>query len=81
MIRRLRATPRVLPLLLVVLVAGCAERVQTAEAGRKKVDTAAWTASDSAPPAYLAPGWKSGDKAAWEEQLRKRNQSQNDYVR
>ena len=59
----------------------CAERVQTAEAGRKKVDAAAWTTSDAATPAFTAPGWKVGDKVAWEEQLRKRSQGQNDYVR
>ncbi|MEO6408393.1 MAG: hypothetical protein ABIO45_06520 [Burkholderiaceae bacterium] len=69
-------------LVLIMLVfSGCAERVQTAEAGRKKVDTAAWITSDAATPAFTAPGWKVGDKAAWEEQLRKRNQAQNDYVR
>ena len=69
-------------LVLAMLVFGaCAERVQTAEAGRKKVDAAAWTTSDAANPAFTAPGWKVGDKTAWEEQLRKRNQAQNDYVR
>ena len=63
------------------VLSGCAERVQTAEAGRKKVDAAAWTTSDAATPAFTAPGWKVGDKAAWEEQLRKRSQGQNDYQR
>jgi hypothetical protein len=37
--------------------------------------------SDAANPAFKAPGWKDGDKTAWEEQLRKRNQAQNDYAR
>ena len=68
-------------LLSIGLLGACAERVQTAEAGRKKVDAPAWTSSDAATPAFTAPGWKVGDKAAWEEQLRKRSQGQNDYVR
>ena len=67
--------------LVMTVLSGCAERVQTAEAGRKKVDAAAWTTSDAATPAFTAPGWKVGDKAAWEEQLRKRSQGQNDYQR
>ncbi|MEO7151537.1 MAG: hypothetical protein ABIX46_07500 [Burkholderiaceae bacterium] len=81
MSRRLRMSPLLVPVLVGVLVGGCAERVQTAEAGRKRVDTAAWAQSDAATPAFMAPGWKAGDKAAWEAQLRQRNQSQNDYVR
>ena len=39
------------------------------------------TVSSAAEPAYAAPGWKAGDKAAWEAQIRQRNQAQNDYVR
>ncbi len=67
-------------LLAMTFFVGC-ERAQTPEAGRRKADTAAWTSSDTAVPAYAAPGWKVGDKTAWEEQLRKRNQAQNDYQR
>ena len=73
---------RVASLLAVAIVlAACGERQQSADADRKKVDAAAWTASDSATPGFSAPGWKAGDKLAWEEQLRKRSQAQNDYVR
>ena len=64
-----------------ILLAACGERQQSADADRKKVDTAAWTASESATPGFSAAGWKAGDKLAWEEQLRKRGQAQNDYVR
>ena len=76
MIRRVAAG-----VLAMTVLGGCAERVQTAEAGRRKVDTAAWTTSDAATPAFTAAGWKAGDKTAWEEQLRKRSQGQNEYQR
>ena len=64
-----------------IVLAASGERAQSADADRKKVDAAAWTTSESATPAFSAPGWKAGDKLAWEEQLRKRSQAQNDYVR
>lgn len=62
-------------------LAGCGEKKQTMTGAGKKSDPAPWVASSSANPAYTAPGWKAGDKAAWEEQMRQRNQAQNDYVR
>ncbi len=31
--------------------------------------------------AFSAPGWKPGDKTSWEQQLKTRTQSQNDYTR
>ncbi|HEY1092769.1 MAG TPA: hypothetical protein VGE47_16845 [Burkholderiaceae bacterium] len=62
-------------------LSACGERSQKLEHAAKKSDAQSWTVSEAANPAYRAPGWKSGDKAAWEEQLRKRNQAQNDYVR
>ena len=65
----------------VLSLCACGERVQTLDASGKKVDAEPWTVSDSADPAFMAPGWKSGDKTAWEEQLRKRSQGQNDYQR
>jgi hypothetical protein len=30
---------------------------------------------------YAVPGWKQGDKTAWEQQLRARSLGQNDYAR
>ncbi len=62
-------------------LAGCGEKKQTMTGAGKKSDPAPWVASSSANPAYTAPGWKGGDKAAWEAQMRQRNQAQNDYVR
>ncbi|MEO8060419.1 MAG: hypothetical protein ABI671_19045 [Burkholderiales bacterium] len=62
-------------------LAGCGEKKQTMTGAGKKSDTAPWVAGSTANPAFAAAGWKGGDKAAWEEQMRQRNQAQNEYVR
>ena len=72
---------RVCAAVALLALAGCGDKVQTLDASARKVDAQAWSVSDAANPAFAAPGWKAGDKTAWEEQLRKRNQAQNDYVR
>ena len=64
-----------------LLLAGCGERAQTLDASARKPDAQPWAVSDAAEPAFAAAGWKGGDKTAWEEQIKKRNQAQNDYVR
>lgn len=66
---------------LAVVLSACGEKPQVADSSGKKTDAAPWTASKSAVPAFAARDWKSSDKAAWEAQIRKRNQAQNDYVR
>ena len=67
--------------LLSISITACGERLQTLDASARKPDAQAWAVSDSAKPEYTASGWKAGDRASWEEQIRKRNQAQNDYVR
>jgi len=57
---------------------GCGETEQTAKPATKKSDGKPWEASDSA---FVAPGWKAGDQAAWDEQLRNRAQAQNEYAK
>jgi hypothetical protein len=64
-----------------VALAGCGEKKQTMTGAGKKSDPAPWVVGNGANPAFTAAGWKAGDKAAWEEQMRQRNQAQNDYVR
>ncbi|MCV2349002.1 hypothetical protein [Paucibacter sp. Y2R2-4] len=59
---------------------GCGERSQKLD-GKQGGDTTVWSVSEAANPAFVAPGWKAGDKAAWEAQIRHRNQAQNDYSR
>ena len=77
----MRMRKAVLFVTTVVLLAGCGEKAQSMDASAKKADAQPWSASSAAEPAFAAPDWKGGDKAAWEEQMRKRAQSQNDYAR
>lgn len=62
--------------LAVLLLGACTEEPQTA--GTRAADTQAW---NGAQPAFDAPGWKPGDKASWDEQIKRRNTNQNEYVR
>ena len=59
-----------------LVLGACGEKAQTASA--RKSDAKPWETAQSA---YLAEGWKGGDKAAWEQQLRERAQNQNEYSR
>jgi hypothetical protein len=61
---------------LVVVLCACTETPQTATT--RKADDKPW---DNASAAYTASGYKAGDKAAWEEQMKNRNQGQNEYAR
>ncbi|TWO72195.1 hypothetical protein FN976_05660 [Caenimonas sedimenti] len=60
-----------------LLLAACAEREQTA--GGTKSDTSPFNGTSKP---YVAQGWKPGDKASWEAQLKNRTvNGQNDYVK
>jgi hypothetical protein len=65
----------------VLALAGCGEKAQTAGSpGARKSDAKAWEGSTQA--AYSADGFKAGDKAAWESQLKTRTErGQNEYPR
>ena len=60
-----------------VLLSACGEKPQTA--GTKKSDAKPWEGAPGS--AYMAAGWKAGDQAAWEAQLKTRSQGQNEYSR
>ena len=62
---------------LAAAVAACGEKPQTAST-TKKADTKGYELVGSN---HVADGWKGGDKAAWEAQLRARAQAQNEYPR
>ena len=66
----------VLAVLLAGALWGCSEKPQTA-AGHKP-DAEPWQGAQAA---YTVPGWKRDDQASWEQQIRKRNQGQNEYSR
>jgi hypothetical protein len=58
---------------------GCAEREQTSSG--IKSDAAPFNGTSKQPP-FMAAGWKQGDRAAWEQQLKVRTvNGQNDYVK
>jgi hypothetical protein len=60
----------------VVAILGCGEKPQTKAA--HKPDAQPWTGAQDP---YVAPGWKAGDQASWEQQMQKRAQGQNEYAR
>ena len=61
---------------LAVVLSACGEKPQTT--GARKPDGKAWEMN---PNGFVASGWKTGDQASWEQQLRQRAQSQNEYMR
>jgi outer membrane biogenesis lipoprotein LolB len=65
----------------VAALAGCGETAQTAGQGAaKKADAKAWEGAQTT--VYMADGYKSGDKTAWEAQLKARTErGQNEYTR
>lgn len=71
---------RLVPLIAVAaLVAACGEKPQTSgTAAVRKSDAQAFQGADNR---YVASGWKTGDRASWEQQLRNRAQAQNEYTR
>ena len=63
---------------VVVLVAGCGEKVQTVPAsGDRKSDSPVWQTKDQR---FLAPGWSPGNESSWNSQITQRTQGQNDFA-
>ncbi|KQW54307.1 hypothetical protein [Variovorax sp. Root411] len=66
-----------------MLLAACTEKPQTNAEGVKH-DAVPWSGTgtqDNTGTAFTAPGWKVGDKAAWEQQIKVRSNGQNEYTR
>ena len=64
-------------LALALGLVACGER-STGGKTPRKADAKAWQGTDNA---FVAPGWKVGEAAAWQDQMRVRAQSQNEYNR
>ncbi|MEO7854983.1 MAG: hypothetical protein ABIR94_22450 [Rubrivivax sp.] len=62
--------------LAVALLGACSEKPQGV--GLPKSATPAWQGAQGP---FVASGWKVGDKASWQEQLRNRAKGQNEYLR
>ena len=61
----------------VVALTACGEKPQTGAGIRSDAALHAGTGSN-----FMQPGWKAGDKASWEAQLKARQQNtQNEYPR
>ena len=59
-------------------LAACGEKPQTLTHAKQD----ALASSGTGAATFTAPGWKAGDKASWESQLRARTQAgQNDYTK
>ena len=58
-------------------LAACGEKQQTISQNSGR-DAAA---SSGTGTVFQVQGWKAGDRASWEQQLKSRAQTQNDYVR
>lgn len=73
-----RTTPFVLCAALGLLaLSACTEKPQTGGGIRSDAPPYAGTGSQ-----FTQPGWKAGDKAGWEQQLKARQQyGQNEYTR
>ena len=59
-----------------VVLSACTEKPQTASA--RKSDETPWA---SKPTPYAVAGYKGGEQAAWEQQIKSRAQGQNEYNR
>ena len=70
----------VLAFAIAAVLAGCGEKAQVMSAATRKPQAEPWVASDAANPAFRAPGWTADDPTSWEQQIRRRNQAQNDYA-
>jgi hypothetical protein len=71
---------RLLLAVLAVSIAGllvACEQPQTATGSRS--DAKAWQGAPDSP--FVAAGWKPGDEASWNEHIRLRAETQNEYNR
>jgi len=66
-----------------LLLAACGEKPQTNAEGVKH-DAVPWTGTGTQAntgTVFTAPGWKVGEKTAWEQQIKLRSNGQNEYTK
>ncbi len=64
---------------VVAALSACGEKPQQVTGSTvKRADTPAYGGVQAT---HAATGWKAGDSASWEEQMRARVQNQNEYIR
>lgn len=73
-----RLTTLVAALVATLALGACGEKPQTAKESYKQADSKPWDGADAA---FTSKGWTVGDRASWENQMRTRNQQQNEYLR
>jgi hypothetical protein len=74
----MRAARLVLVPIVAVTLVACGEKVQTIPVGAAQKEHApTWQTQDDR---FLAPGWKPGNEASWNDQMANRAQAQNDYA-
>jgi len=65
------------------LLAACSEKPQTNAQG-VKFDAVPWSGTGTEAntgTVFTAPGWKVGDKTAWQQQIKTRMNGQNEYTK
>jgi hypothetical protein len=64
---------------IVAALGACGDREQTiGRSDSRHADSPAWEIDNNDPS--IAPGWTAGDRASWDDHLRRRTQMQNDYA-
>jgi hypothetical protein len=59
-------------------LAACSEKPQELAGSKVKGSAPAW---QGAKDEFVQPGWKVGDRASWEQQMKERAKGQNEYAR
>lgn len=64
--------------LVIVLLAGCGKPAAPDPIATKRGIQQAWEAAANP---FVVAGWTSGDRASWQEQMNRRAQNQNEFLR
>ena len=65
-------------MLAALALAGCSERPQQMAGQQIGGSVPSWQGPQTA---FTAPGWKVGDRDSWMQQMQRRAQGQNEFVR